>query len=151
VRSNAKRIGIDPTDFEKSEIHVHVPAGAVPKDGPSAGVTMMTAIASLFSGRPVRSRLAMTGELTLTGQVLPVGGIKEKVLAAYRAGVLILILPDQNEKDFKEDVAPEIREKMTVHFVKRADQVLRLALEPTSPSNKAERVLKKPKTKPKSK
>ncbi len=129
VRSHAKELKLDPEFYEKAEIHVHVPAGAVPKDGPSAGVTMLTAIASLLTNRPVKARLAMTGELTLSGQVLPVGGIKEKVLAAHRAGVETLIMPEQNEKDYLEDVPPEIREKLKVHFVDRADQVLRLALE----------------------
>jgi ATP-dependent Lon protease len=129
VRSHADELKI-PTDFyDKTEIHVHVPAGAVPKDGPSAGVTMLTALTSLLTNRKVKSRLAMTGEITLSGQVLPVGGIKEKVLAANRAGVETLILPHQNEKDYLEDVPPEIREKLKAHFVKHADQVLRLALE----------------------
>ena len=136
VRSHAKTLGIDPQVFEKNEIHVHVPAGAVPKDGPSAGVTMLTALTSLFTDRPVKPRLAMTGELTLTGQVMPVGGIKEKVLAAYRAGVETLILPEQNEKDYREEVAPQIREKIDAHFVKNAGQVLRLALEKRPTSNK---------------
>jgi ATP-dependent Lon protease len=129
VRSHAEILKIPPDFYEKSEIHVHVPAGSVPKDGPSAGVTMLTAITSLLTNRRVRPRLAMTGEMTLTGQVLPVGGIKEKVLAAHRAGVESLILPEENEKDYLEDVPPEIREKLKVHFVKRADQVLKLALE----------------------
>ncbi|MCB8932740.1 MAG: endopeptidase La [Fimbriimonadaceae bacterium] len=129
VRSHAKQLKIDPTVFEKSELHVHVPAGAVPKDGPSAGVTMLTALVSLLTGRLIKPRLAMTGEMSLTGQVLPVGGIKEKVLAAHRAGVDTLILPEDNRKDFDEEVPEEIRKALTVHFVKRADQVLRLALE----------------------
>jgi len=129
VRSHADQLKINPDFYEKTEIHVHVPAGAVPKDGPSAGVTMLTAITSLLTNRKVKPRLAMTGEITLSGQVLPVGGIKEKVLAANRAGVETVILPDQNEKDYLEDVPPEIREKLKAHFVKHADQVLRLALE----------------------
>lgn len=129
ARSNAVKLKLDLSNLDKTEIHVHVPAGAVPKDGPSAGVTMLTALTSLFSDRPVKKRLAMTGEITLSGQVLPVGGIKEKVLAAFRAGVETLILPDQNQKDYLEDVPSEIREKLTVHFVKHADQVLKLALE----------------------
>lgn len=129
ARSNAVKLKLDLANLDKTEIHVHVPAGAVPKDGPSAGVTMLTALTSLFSDRPVKKRLAMTGEITLSGQVLPVGGIKEKVLAAFRAGVETLILPDQNQKDYLEDVPSEIREKLTVHFVKHADQVLKLALE----------------------
>jgi ATP-dependent Lon protease len=148
VRSHAKKLGIDPQAFEKNEIHIHVPAGAVPKDGPSAGVTMLTALTSLFTDRAVKPRLAMTGELTLTGQVMPVGGIKEKVLAAYRAGVTTLILPEQNEKDYLEEVAPEIRNKIQIHFVKNADQVLRFALEKRPPGNKAESVLRKPASKP---
>ena len=128
VRAHAVELQIDPSVFEKTEIHVHVPAGAVPKDGPSAGVTMLTALVSLFTGDTVKNRLAMTGEITLTGQVLPVGGIKEKVLAAQRAGVETILLPDQNEKDYKEDVPTEIQALLKVHFVKHADQVLKLAL-----------------------
>jgi ATP-dependent Lon protease len=129
IRSHAGELKINPDFFEKSEIHVHVPAGAVPKDGPSAGVTMLTALTSLLTDRRVKPRLAMTGEVTLSGQVLPVGGIKEKVLAAHRAGVRTLILPEQNEKDYREDVPAEIRESLKAHFVSRADQVLKLALE----------------------
>jgi ATP-dependent Lon protease len=129
IRSHATDLKIDPTVFEKTEIHIHVPAGAVPKDGPSAGVTMLTAITSLLTGRKVKPRLAMTGELTLSGQVLPVGGIKEKVLAAHRAGVRTLLLPFENEKDYKEDIPEEIRQELEVHFVRKAEQVLKLALE----------------------
>ena len=106
-----------------------MPAGAVPKDGPSAGVTMLTALTSLLTDRKVKQRLAMTGELTLTGEVLPVGGIKEKVLAAHRAGVKSLILPEQNKKDYYEEVPEEIRGQLTVNFVRRAEQVLKLALD----------------------
>lgn len=129
VRSHAKELKIANEDFSNFEIHVHVPAGAVPKDGPSAGITMLTAITSLLTGRVVKPRLAMTGEMTLSGQVLPVGGIKEKVLAAYRAGVQTVLLPEDNKKDFYEDVPAEIRGNLKVHFVKRAADVLRLALE----------------------
>ena len=129
IRSNAKKLGVDPQFFEDHDIHIHLPAGAVPKDGPSAGVTMLTALVSLVSGRKVLPRLAMTGELTLTGEVLPVGGIKEKVLAAHRAGVKTVILPSENKKDYLEDVPNEIRKKLKVHFVSSAGQVLRLALE----------------------
>ncbi len=129
IRSHAEKLKIPADFYDKSEIHVHVPAGAVPKDGPSAGITMLTALASLLTGRKIKSRLAMTGEVTLSGQVLPVGGIKEKVLAAHRAGVETLILPQQNQKDYLEDVPAEIREKLQAHFVKNADQVLKLALE----------------------
>lgn len=130
VRSHAAEFKIPPEAFEKNEIHVHVPAGAVPKDGPSAGITMLTALTSLFTGRKVRQRLAMTGEVTLSGQVLAVGGIKEKVLAAHRAGVQTLILPEDNKKDYEEDVPDEIRQQLTAHFVRDAAQVLRLALLP---------------------
>lgn len=128
IRSNAAALKIDPSFYDKAEIHVHIPAGAVPKDGPSAGITMLTALVSLLSGRKVRQRLAMTGEITLTGQVLPVGGIKEKVLAAHRAGVNTLILPEDNRKDYMEDVPKEIRLQLDTHFVKHASQVLKLAL-----------------------
>jgi ATP-dependent Lon protease len=128
VRSRSAEYGIDPEFFESSEIHVHVPAAAVPKDGPSAGITMVTALVSLLSGRAVKQRLAMTGEVTLTGQVLPVGGIKEKILAAYRAGVRTVILPAENKKDFMEDVPEEIRTQLDAHFVSLVDEVLRLAL-----------------------
>lgn len=129
IRSHGEELAIKPEIFEKNEIHVHVPAGAVPKDGPSAGVTMLTALTSLLTGRTLKPRLAMTGEVTLSGQVLPVGGIKEKVLAAHRAGVETLILPSQNEKDYKEDVPEEIRKALKVHFVDSASQVLKLALD----------------------
>jgi ATP-dependent Lon protease len=129
VRSNAAALNIKPDFYEKTEIHVHVPAGAVPKDGPSAGITMLTALTSLLTDRPVKRRLAMTGEITLTGEVLPVGGIKEKVLAANRAGVTSVILPEQNKKDFFEEVPAEIRAKLSVHFVRSASQVLKLALD----------------------
>ena len=129
IRSHAEALGINPDFYEKTEIHVHVPAGAVPKDGPSAGVTMLTAMTSLLTGRKVKARLAMTGEISLSGNVLPVGGIKEKILAAYRAGVETLILPEQNKKDYFEDVPEEIRNQLTVHFVKHGEQVLKLALE----------------------
>jgi ATP-dependent Lon protease len=129
IRSHAEELKIKPDFYDKSEIHVHVPAGGVPKDGPSAGITMLTAIVSLVTGRRVKPRLAMTGEITLSGQVLPVGGIKEKVLAAHRAGVQTLILPEENEKDYLEEVPQAIRSELKVHFVKQANQVLRLALE----------------------
>lgn len=129
IRSHAQQLKISPEVFEKHEIHVHVPAGSVPKDGPSAGVTMLTALTSLLTGRMVRERLAMTGEVTLTGEVLPVGGIKEKVLAAYRAGVTTVILPDANRKDYMEEVPAEIRALLQAHFVRRASEVLKLALQ----------------------
>ena len=130
IRSNAAKLKVDPDFYENHDIHVHLPAGAVPKDGPSAGVTMMTALVSLVTGRMVKPRLAMTGEITLTGEVLPVGGIKEKVLAAHRAGVTTVLLPQENKKDYEEDVPAEIKKRLKVYFVKNAGQVLRLALEP---------------------
>ncbi|MBX3119665.1 MAG: endopeptidase La [Fimbriimonadaceae bacterium] len=132
IRSNAKQLKIDPDFYEKTEIHVHVPAGATPKDGPSAGVTMLTALTSLLTGRNLKPRLAMTGELTLTGQVLPIGGVKEKILAAHRAGVTTVLLPEDNRKDFKEEVPEAIAKQLEVHFVKHADQVLKLSLEKTT-------------------
>jgi ATP-dependent Lon protease len=122
--------GLDGNIFEGSTIHLHVPAGAIPKDGPSAGVTMLTALASLATGRPVRSDLAMTGELTLRGKVLPIGGVKEKVLAAHRAGIKTILLPRQNEREFEEDVPPELRDSFKVVFVDTAEEVLAEALEP---------------------
>ncbi|MDX2064887.1 MAG: endopeptidase La [Fimbriimonadaceae bacterium] len=129
IRSHAAELRVDLSEFDKTEIHVHVPAGAVPKDGPSAGVTMLTALTSLFTGVPVRKRLAMTGEITLTGQVLPVGGIKEKVLAAHRAGVTTVVLPHDNQKDFREEIPEDIQAQLSAHFVRHASEVLRLALE----------------------
>jgi ATP-dependent Lon protease len=128
IRANAGALKIDPGFYEKAEIHVHIPAGAVPKDGPSAGITMLTALVSLLTDRKVKPRLAMTGEITLSGQVLPVGGIKEKVLAAHRAGVHTLILPEDNRKDYLEEVPEAIRAELTTHFVTKASQVLKLAL-----------------------
>jgi ATP-dependent Lon protease len=127
LHANAKKAGIDSTLFDKRNIHIHVPEGAVPKDGPSAGVTMMTALCSAFTGRKVKPYLAMTGEITLRGQVLPVGGIKEKVLAAKRAGIKEIILCQQNEKDIDEINAEYIK-GMKFHFVKTMQQVLELAL-----------------------
>jgi ATP-dependent Lon protease len=129
VRSRAERLGLAADFFEQSDLHVHVPSGAIPKDGPSAGVTMTTALASLLTGRPLRPNLAMTGEVTLRGRVLPVGGVKEKVLAAKRAGIDTVILPRRNEKDL-EDVPPSAREAMQFHFVETMDEVLELALMP---------------------
>ena len=131
IRSHAEGLGLKADFYDKMEIHVHVPAGAVPKDGPSAGVTMLTAMTSLLTGRPVKRRLAMTGEISLSGNVMPVGGIKEKVLAAHRAGVETLILPEQNRKDYMEDVPAEIRDQLTTHFVKHGEQALKIALEKT--------------------
>jgi len=130
VRSRSEQLGISEDFFAKHDIHIHVPAGAIPKDGPSAGITMATALASLATGRPVRPDLAMTGEITLTGRVLPVGGIKEKVLAAKEAGIHEIILPAQNRKDLTE-IPEHIRNALTFHFVENMDEVLELALQPT--------------------
>ena len=132
VRAHAPELGIDPKFWGETEIHIHVPAGATPKDGPSAGVTMTAVIASLLTGRPVKPLLAMTGEVTLTGRVLPVGGIKEKVLAAKRSGILTVILPERNRKDLEEDIPAELRAGMTFHFVETVREVLDLALEPSA-------------------
>jgi ATP-dependent Lon protease len=129
VRSHAAELGLPGDFWERSDIHVHVPAGAIPKDGPSAGVTMATALVSLLTGRPVRPALAMTGEVSLSGRVLPVGGIKEKVLAAHRAGVRTVILPRRNEKSFMEDVPPAVRDALSVHFVDSIPEALGVAFD----------------------
>jgi ATP-dependent Lon protease len=130
LRAHAAAYEIDPQFYKDSEIHLHVPSGAIPKDGPSAGVTMVVALASAMSGRPVRGDTAMTGEVTLSGKVLPVGGIKEKVLAARRYGIHRVIVPRQNETNVLEDLTDEIRRGLTVHFVTEVDEVLALALTP---------------------
>jgi ATP-dependent Lon protease len=129
VRSHARQLDIDPDFWERSDVHVHVPAGAIPKDGPSAGVTMATALVSLLTGRPVRGGLAMTGEISLSGRVLPVGGIKEKVLAAHRAGIRTIVLPKRNEKNLLEDVPGSVRDVMTVRLAGSIEDVLEAALE----------------------
>jgi ATP-dependent Lon protease len=135
IRSRADRLGIPGDFFENCDIHIHVPAGAVPKDGPSAGVTMATSLASLLTGRLVRHGVAMTGEITLRGKVLPVGGVKEKVLGANRAGIETVILPNRNEKDL-EDVPPSVRERMKFVFVDSIGEVLEHALEPVDGATK---------------
>jgi ATP-dependent Lon protease len=135
ARSHVSQLGVRSDYWDTSDIHVHVPAGAIPKDGPSAGVTMVTALVSLMTQRPVRSDLAMTGEVTLSGRVLPVGGIKEKVLGARRAGVKVVILPKRNEKNLIEDVPVQAREGMTFHLVDTLEQVLNLALEEPIPKD----------------
>jgi ATP-dependent Lon protease len=131
-RAHAATYGADPDFFKNAEIHLHVPSGAIPKDGPSAGITIATALASALTKRPVRGDIAMTGEITLSGRVLPVGGIKEKVLAARRVGIRELILPRQNEKNVNEDLNEELRRELTIHYVHSVDEVLLLALMPPS-------------------
>jgi ATP-dependent Lon protease len=128
VRANAERYGIDPDFFRKNDLHIHVPSGAIPKDGPSAGVAMVTALVSLLTGRPVRPRVAMTGEISLSGIVLPIGGVKEKVLGAKRAGIREVILPSENEPNVKEDLQPEMLEGVQIHFVRTAEEALDIAL-----------------------
>ena len=128
LRSKAGELGVDEDMFDRS-FHVHVPAGAIPKDGPSAGITMATALASLLSGRPVRHTVGMTGEVTLQGRVLPIGGLKQKVLAAHAAGLTDVILPERNRQDL-DDVPQNVRDEMTFHPVMSLDEVLQLALEP---------------------
>ena len=132
-RANAAHYGVDPAFYKDSEIHLHVPSGAVPKDGPSAGVTMVSALASELTGRPVRGDIAMTGEISLSGRVLPVGGVKEKVLAARRHGITELVLPRQNEKNVTEDLTEDLRRELTIHYVTEISDVLAIALTP-SPS-----------------
>ncbi len=131
-RGQTAAYGVDPDFYQNAELHLHVPSGAIPKDGPSAGVTIATALASELTGRPVRGDIAMTGEITLSGHVLPVGGIKEKVLAARRHGLLEVILPKQNEKNVKEDLSEDLRRELTIHFVSTIDDVLQLALQPAT-------------------
>jgi ATP-dependent Lon protease len=133
LRSQAKSLHIDLSDYEKYDIHVHVPAGATPKDGPSAGSTIAVALSSLLMRRVVRSDVAMTGEISLRGRVLRVGGIKEKVLAANRSGLKQVILPEQNKNDWLE-VPDEVREKMKAHFVNHISELIELALKPKSAS-----------------
>ena len=127
-RANVDRFDVDPAFYKDAEVHLHVPSGAIPKDGPSAGVTMVTALVSELTGRPVRGDLAMTGEITLSGNVLPVGGVKEKVLAARRVGIVEVILPAQNEKNVNEDLSEDLRREINVHYVSMVDEVLELAL-----------------------
>jgi ATP-dependent Lon protease len=150
VRTNAEKFGISKDFLEKSDIHIHIPAGSMPKDGPSAGVTMFTALVSMLSGSRVRHDVAMTGEITLRGRVLPIGGLKEKVLAAHRAGIKRVIVPERNKPDLDE-VPAEVKNDLEFVFVSKMDQVLEAALEeklapktdekkeapaaPTAPSN----------------
>ena len=128
VRGHGEELRIAPDAFQDREFHVHVPAGAIPKDGPSAGITMTTALASLLSGRPVKHNVGMTGEVTLQGRVLPIGGLKQKVLAAHAAGLTDVILPERNRGDL-DDVPEDVREQMRFHPVMTIGEVLSLALE----------------------
>jgi ATP-dependent Lon protease len=134
VKSRAASLGIDTAAFEKTDVHVHVPAGAIPKDGPSAGVAMFTALASLFTERAARADTAMTGEISLRGLVLPVGGIKEKVLGAMRAGIRRVMLPARNRKDL-EEVPAEAKEKIEFVFLQDVDEAVRTVLD--APGNKS--------------
>jgi ATP-dependent Lon protease len=145
VRSHADQLGLDGRFFEKSDFHLHIPAGAQPKDGPSAGVTIATALTSLISGRLIKPGLGMTGEITLRGQILPIGGVKEKVLAAHRNGLRTIVLPKRNEPDL-EDVPEEIRNAMNFVFAENVDEVLAAALDP---AKKAPRKTKNAKAAPK--
>jgi ATP-dependent Lon protease len=131
VRSKAKDLDIEEDFFEKNDIHIHVPAGAIPKDGPSAGVTMFVALTSLLTNKAVRSDVAMTGEITLRGLVLPVGGIKEKVLAGMRAGIKTIILPQRNEKDL-EEIPEHIRNQINFKFIQKMDEAIELTLRQSS-------------------
>jgi ATP-dependent Lon protease len=143
VRSKAKELGIDEDFFEKNDIHIHVPAGAIPKDGPSAGITMFVALTSLLTNKPVRNDVAMTGEITLRGLVLPVGGIKEKVLAGMRAGIRTIILPKKNEKDL-EEIPEHIRNQMNFKYIQRMDEAIELALKHTEPLSAEREVVSVP-------
>ena len=128
VRSRANRVGIKNEVFEKSDIHIHVPEGATPKDGPSAGIAMTTAMVSVFTGIPVRADVAMTGEITLRGEVLPIGGLKEKLLAAQRGGIKTVLIPEQNVKDLAE-IPDTVKNKLEIIPVRWIDKVLEIALE----------------------
>jgi ATP-dependent Lon protease len=132
LKSHGSDLGLPVEMLKDRGVHVHVPAGGIPKDGPSAGVTMTTALASLLSGRPVRSDVAMTGEVSLTGRVLPIGGVKQKLLAAHRAGITTVLIPQRNEPDL-DDVPASVREALTVHTVSDVREVLSLALEAELP------------------
>jgi ATP-dependent Lon protease len=130
IRANAETIGISKNFFEDMDLHIHVPSGAIPKDGPSAGVTILTALVSLLTNRTVKKDLAMTGEITLRGMVLPVGGVKEKVLAAHRAGIKTIILPQWNKKDLV-DIPQKVQRDIEFHFVDEMLDVLKIAIEKT--------------------
>lgn len=127
VRSRTEQLNIEPDFYEKYDIHIHVPAGATPKDGPSAGITIATALVSSLTGHPIKREVGMTGEITLRGRVLPIGGLKEKALSAHRAGLTTIILPEDNEKDI-EDIPESVREGLQFIPVKHLDEVLEIAL-----------------------
>jgi ATP-dependent Lon protease len=128
VRSRARKLGIEEDFYQKRDIHIHLPEGATPKDGPSAGIAICTSMVSILSGIPVRADVAMTGEITLRGEVLPIGGLKEKLLAAHRGGIKTVLIPEENVKDLTE-IPDNIKNKLDIHPVKWIDQVLELALE----------------------
>jgi ATP-dependent Lon protease len=134
VRAHARQLGVEDSFFERVDLHLHVPEGAIPKDGPSAGVTLVTALVSLLTGRPVRPWVAMTGEVSLSGRVLPVGGIKEKVLAAHRMGVKEVLLPKRNAKAVKEDIPQNVQNDIKITLVSSIEEVLELALTPGEPT-----------------
>jgi ATP-dependent Lon protease len=129
VKSRAKDLGVSPEFFEKNDIHIHIPEGSIPKDGPSAGITIASSLASALTGRPVSRKVGMSGEITLRGRVLPIGGVREKVLAAYRLKLSTVILPAQNRKDLA-DVPAKARSMMDLRFVRHMDEVLDIALLP---------------------
>jgi len=144
LRANAALFDIDPKFHEKTDIHIHIPAGAIPKDGPSAGITLFTALVSLLSGRLVKTNLGMTGEITLRGAVLPIGGVREKVTAAHRAGLSTIILPAKNERDLVE-LPENVKRKLTFKFVEEVSQVFDLALESLEKTEKASKASSKKK------
>src|SRR5690606_3825463 len=128
VRNRSRKLGIEPDFYQKNDIHIHLPEGATPKDGPSAGIAICTALVSVFTGIPVRADVAMTGEITLRGEVLPIGGLKEKLLAAHRGGIKTVVIPEENSKDLAE-IPDNIKNRLDIHPVKWIDRVLELALE----------------------
>jgi ATP-dependent Lon protease len=142
IRSRCGDLGIRPEAFEENDIHIHVPEGAMPKDGPSAGITMATALASAMTSRPVRRDVGLSGEITLRGRVLPIGGVREKVLAAYRLKMQSVVLPEVNEKDLME-LPPAAKRALDFQFVSHMDQVLEIALRPATPSTKRKGSTKK--------